>query len=109
MHTYNVMEGLHTARFANAPLRWLFFLSGLMGCAMVATGLLLWAVKERPQHLKVLKRGEKGRCGSRPPWTKEGRRTKASGPEKRYINPKARQKKNATAAPAQGPIVPTQA
>ena len=21
MHTYNVMEGLHTARFANAPLR----------------------------------------------------------------------------------------
>ena len=31
-----------------------------MGCAMVATGLLLWAVKERPQHLKALKRGEKG-------------------------------------------------
>ena len=60
VHTYNVMEGLHTARFANAPLRWLFFLSGLMGCAMVATGLLLWAVKERPQHLKALKRGEKG-------------------------------------------------
>ena len=60
VHTYNVMEGLHTARFANAPLRWLFFLSGLMGCAMVATGLLLWAVKKRPQHLKALKRGEKG-------------------------------------------------
>ena len=60
MHTFDVMEGLHTARFAGPLLRALFFISGLLGCAMVATGLLLWAVKERPQHLKALKRGEKG-------------------------------------------------
>ena len=30
VHTYNVMEGLHAARFANAPLRWLFFMCGLI-------------------------------------------------------------------------------
>ncbi|MFV0680236.1 PepSY-associated TM helix domain-containing protein [Ottowia sp.] len=58
--TYDVSEGLHAARFASPLLRALFFISGLAGCAMVATGLLLWAVKERPAHLKALKRGERG-------------------------------------------------
>ncbi|MDO5624164.1 MAG: PepSY-associated TM helix domain-containing protein, partial [Pseudomonadota bacterium] len=58
--TYDVAEGLHAARFASPLLRALFFLSGLAGCAMVASGLLLWAVKERPLHLKALKKGERG-------------------------------------------------
>jgi uncharacterized iron-regulated membrane protein len=51
--TRGVMYGLHIARFADPFLRWLFFLCGLAGCLMVATGLLLWAVKERPKHLKA--------------------------------------------------------
>ncbi|PPJ40723.1 hypothetical protein C0063_18235, partial [Pseudoxanthomonas sp. KAs_5_3] len=38
----------------------LFFLSGLAGCAMVATGVLLWAVKERPKHLKARANGRIG-------------------------------------------------
>ncbi|HEY8357339.1 MAG TPA: DUF3325 family protein, partial [Ramlibacter sp.] len=42
-----VLYGLHLARFADPLLRALFFLCGLAGTAMVATGLLLWAVKER--------------------------------------------------------------
>ena len=38
---------MHEGRFANYYLRWLYFLSGLLGAAMIATGLLLWARKRR--------------------------------------------------------------
>lgn len=50
--TRQLLYGLHIARFAPELLRWLFFVSGLTGCLMVATGLVLWTVKRRPQHLK---------------------------------------------------------
>ena len=43
----DVMLAMHEGRFANYGLRWLYFLSGLLGAAMVATGLLLWAKKRR--------------------------------------------------------------
>lgn len=46
--TYHTLYGLHLARFAGLPLRWLFVLSGLAGTAMIATGLVLWSVKRRP-------------------------------------------------------------
>lgn len=49
--------GLHLAHFANPALRALFFLCGLAGCAMVATGALLWAVKERNKCAKLLAKG----------------------------------------------------
>jgi len=39
--------GLHEGLFAGPALRWLYFLSGLLGTGMIATGLLLWAVKRR--------------------------------------------------------------
>jgi len=39
--------GLHEGLFAPPLLRWLYFLSGLLGTAMIATGLVLWAVKRR--------------------------------------------------------------
>jgi uncharacterized iron-regulated membrane protein len=41
------MIGLHAGRFAPLTLRWLFFLSGLAGTAMIATGLVLWIAKRR--------------------------------------------------------------
>ncbi|MEM1412057.1 MAG: PepSY-associated TM helix domain-containing protein, partial [Pseudomonadota bacterium] len=41
----SVVLALHEGRFASYPLRWLYFLSGLLGAAMIATGLLLWAKK----------------------------------------------------------------
>ncbi|TXM70759.1 PepSY domain-containing protein [Methylobacterium sp. WL12] len=44
-----VMVGLHEAHFADAALRVLFFLSGLLGCATVATGLILWTVARAPK------------------------------------------------------------
>nr|WP_289851827.1 PepSY-associated TM helix domain-containing protein [Marinobacter salexigens] len=39
--------GLHEGLFAGPVLRWLYFFSGLLGTGMIATGLLLWAVKRR--------------------------------------------------------------
>ncbi len=47
------MYGLHLARFADWPLRWLFFVSGLACTAMAATGLLLWAVKRRQKAARL--------------------------------------------------------
>ncbi|MCJ2090729.1 PepSY domain-containing protein [Methylobacterium sp. E-005] len=46
-----VMVGLHEAHFAAAPLRFLFFLCGLMGAATVATGLVLWTVARAPKNV----------------------------------------------------------
>ncbi|MFV0623599.1 PepSY-associated TM helix domain-containing protein [Sphingomonas sp. ac-8] len=45
--TNHVLFGLHMGRFSAPVLRWLYFLSSLAGCAMVATGLVLWTVKRR--------------------------------------------------------------
>lgn len=39
--------GLHEGLFAQPLLRWLYFFSGLLGTGMVATGLIMWAVKRR--------------------------------------------------------------
>lgn len=49
------MLGLHEGLYAGSWLRWLYLLSGLLGCAMIATGLVLWTVKRRP---KLAKTGE---------------------------------------------------
>lgn len=43
--TYNVLAGLHLLRFAGPLQRWLYFLCGLAGTVMVATGAILWVVK----------------------------------------------------------------
>jgi uncharacterized iron-regulated membrane protein len=45
--TQRVMIDLHTAWFAGYGLRWLYFLSGVVGTAMCMTGLVLWTVKRR--------------------------------------------------------------
>ncbi len=57
--TQGVMIGLHVAHFGAPLLRALFFLSGLAGCAMVATGALLWAVKTRQKQAKALAAGKR--------------------------------------------------
>lgn len=45
--TRGVLYALHMGRFADGALRWLYFLLGLAGTAMVGTGLVLWTVKRR--------------------------------------------------------------
>ncbi|ADX45694.1 PepSY-associated TM helix domain protein [Paracidovorax avenae ATCC 19860] len=39
--------GLHEGLFAGPLLRALYLLSGLLGCAMIATGMVLWTAKRR--------------------------------------------------------------
>jgi len=58
--TQRVMAGLHFAQFGGYSMRWLYFICGLVSCAMIATGLVLYAVKQRkqakanPQFLRVV-------------------------------------------------------
>ncbi|ENO90447.1 PepSY-associated TM helix domain-containing protein [Thauera linaloolentis] len=49
--TQSVMLNLHEGLFADIWGRWLYFIAGLLGCAMIGTGLVLWTVKRRRHHL----------------------------------------------------------
>lgn len=42
--------GLHMAKFAQPVLRLGFFFSSIMGCIMIASGLLLWSLKRQMQR-----------------------------------------------------------
>jgi uncharacterized iron-regulated membrane protein len=55
--TRGALYGLHMGHFADAWLRVLFFICGLSGCVMVASGALLWAVKTRQKQAKALAQG----------------------------------------------------
>lgn len=46
---YAFLGGLHMAQFGGAPLRWLYFVLGLAGCVMLATGMQVW-VRKRAQR-----------------------------------------------------------
>src|SRR5690606_8758363 len=61
----DVMFGLHEGRFAGPLLRWLYVASGLLGAAMIATGLVLWTVKRKVKQDKLVKAGEKREFGFR--------------------------------------------
>lgn len=41
------LVNLHEGLFAGAGLRWLYFISGLIGAGMIATGLVFWVEKRR--------------------------------------------------------------
>lgn len=45
--TYDVIYGLHLARFAPGLLRWLYALGGLSLTGAIGSGLVLWIVKRR--------------------------------------------------------------
>ena len=45
MRVYGFLKGLHLARFSPVTLRFMFAFCGLLGAAMVATGLILWSAK----------------------------------------------------------------
>ncbi len=47
-----LLINLHEGQFAGVTLRWLYFLSGLLGTGMVATGMILWAVKRQKKAAK---------------------------------------------------------
>lgn len=45
--TAGAMVGLHAGRYADAAMRWVYFLCGIGGSLMIASGLVLWIVKRR--------------------------------------------------------------
>ncbi|WP_027013990.1 PepSY-associated TM helix domain-containing protein [Comamonas composti] len=51
--TNNVFTSVHLGRFAEPALRWLLFLSGVVGTLMAATGMVLWVVKRLPERRKL--------------------------------------------------------
>lgn len=48
----SVFFALHIVPFAQSTLRFALFFSGLLGCVMIATGLLLWSIKRQIQNQK---------------------------------------------------------
>lgn len=57
--TLEFLEGLHMIQFKHWALRWLYFLAGLAGCVMIASGFLVWIEARKKQHAK------KGLAGAR--------------------------------------------
>lgn len=45
--------GIHLGRFADPAVRWLLFLSGLIGTVMAGSGMVLWVVKRLPERRKL--------------------------------------------------------
>lgn len=48
----NGIYGLHMARYAQPSLRFLMFLSGILGATMIASGLFLWSLKKQIKNKK---------------------------------------------------------
>ncbi len=48
-HTYNFLGGLHMVQFGSAMFRWIYFVLGLSGCAMLACGMQVWVEKRAKQ------------------------------------------------------------
>lgn len=46
----SAMGGLHMATFGGRAIKWLYFVCGLAGSAMMATGAILFMVKRRTKH-----------------------------------------------------------
>ncbi|MNM70595.1 hypothetical protein D3C81_822290 [compost metagenome] len=44
--------GLHMGHFASPVLRWMYFMCGLAGTAMIGTGLVIWLGKRQLKHAK---------------------------------------------------------
>jgi uncharacterized iron-regulated membrane protein len=42
MRVQRFLSGVHFIQFDHGPLRWLYFLLGLSGCVMIATGMVFW-------------------------------------------------------------------
>lgn len=51
------IAGLHLIQFEHWTLRWLYFLMGLSGCVMLATGSIVWVHKRTQRHARLGLRG----------------------------------------------------
>lgn len=48
-HAQQLMEGLHFARWTGSGLRWMYFLSGVLGAVMFGSGSVIFLMKRRRQ------------------------------------------------------------
>jgi uncharacterized iron-regulated membrane protein len=46
------ITGLHFIQFDHWTLRWLYFVAGLSGCLMIATGFMFWLESRRASHAR---------------------------------------------------------
>lgn len=53
MTVQRFIAGLHIIQFRNWTLRWIYFVLGLLGCALIATGLLFWVESRRKRHAQL--------------------------------------------------------
>jgi hypothetical protein len=49
---HNGFFSLHEGQFAGPIARWIYFFTGLIGAAMIASGLILWTTKRKPKQIK---------------------------------------------------------
>lgn len=52
MGVQRFVSGLHFIQFEHWTLRWLYFLAGLSGCLMIATGFVFWLESRRASHAR---------------------------------------------------------
>ena len=50
VHVQRFIAGLHFIQFEHWPLRWIYFVLGLSGCVMIATGYVYWLETRRKRH-----------------------------------------------------------
>jgi uncharacterized iron-regulated membrane protein len=49
---HNGLYSLHEGHFSGPVARWIYFITGLIGAGMIASGLVLWTTKRKPQQMK---------------------------------------------------------
>ncbi|KGJ97417.1 PepSY-associated TM helix domain-containing protein [Colwellia psychrerythraea] len=49
---HNGFFSLHEGQFSGPVARWVYFFTGLIGSAMIASGLILWTTKRKPKQMK---------------------------------------------------------
>lgn len=47
------LEGFHIVRFDHWLIRWFYFIGGLAGCLMIATGLVFWSASRRKRDAQA--------------------------------------------------------
>lgn len=50
---YHTISGLHLVQFRHLLLRWLYFIAGLAGCVLIATGFMFWVESRRKKYAKL--------------------------------------------------------
>jgi len=53
LNAQRFISGLHFIQFRHWTLRWLYFVFGLLGCALIATGYLFWLESRRRRHAEL--------------------------------------------------------